>query len=76
MVVRNNIAKLNDNNCRNIVEYMNSGLSALESFNLEFKKNRHNPYKIKGLEIRNDKWFWIFKVYEMELNEIQSIQPC
>lgn len=76
MIVRNNIAKLNDNNCRNINYYMDQGLSAIESFDLELKKNRHNPNKIIGYEQRNDKWFWLFKLLEMELNEIQCMRTC
>jgi len=76
LVVIHYIAKLNDNNCKNISEYMGQGLSAMESFDLEAIKNRHNPKKIKGYEYRTDKWFWIFKLLELELNELQSIQSC
>ena len=74
MLVTKNIAKLNDNNCRNIVEYLSQGLTAIESFKLETKKCRHNPNKIIAYKYRNDKWYWIFKLLEMELNEIQNIQ--
>ncbi len=78
MVVNNYIAKLNDNNCANIISYMNQGLTATESFTKELKKNRHNPKLIKGFERRNDKYFWIFAFLEEEMNEqkIQCIETC
>lgn len=76
-MVRNYIAKLNDNDCKQVIDYMNLGLNATESFFKLLKKNRHNPNKIIGYEYRNDKYFWIFKILEMELNsEQQYIQTC
>lgn len=72
MVVRHYIAKLNDNNCRNINTYLEQGMSALEAFDLEAKKNRNNPKKIKGYEIRTDKWNWLFVLLNMELESMQS----
>lgn len=76
MIVIKNMIKLNDNNCKNIEDYMNLGLTVTESFNLEVKKNRHNINKIKGVYYRTDKWFWITKLLEMELKEKQFLQSC
>lgn len=70
MIVKNHIAKLNDNNCRNIIQLMNSGLEPIESFKIEFKKNKHNFDKIKGIEIRNNKYYWIFSLLNMELQSL------
>ena len=76
LVVRNHIAKLNDNNCKNISEYIGQGLSATEAFNLELKKNRHKPSKIKGCYYMKNKWNWIVSLLEMEMKENQLIQTC
>lgn len=79
-MVRNYIAKLNDNDCRQVIEYMNLGLNATESFFKLLKKNRHNPFKIQSIENRNDKYYWIFKLLEIEMKELNSeqqyIQTC
>ena len=74
LIVKNYIAKLNDNNCINIISYMNQGLSTIESFTKELKRNRHNPLLIKGFERRTDKYFWIFSMLELEMNEVQCTQ--
>ena len=76
MVVNNKVAKLNDNNCINIISYMDQGLSSIESFNKELRKNRHNPKLINGFERRKDKYSWIFSLLELDLNEIQYTQTC
>ena len=76
MIVRNYIAKLNNNNCNNVISYMNQGLSAILAFDTELRKNRHNPKLINGFERRNNKYFWLFSMLEMEMNEIQCTQTC
>ena len=76
MVVRNNIAKLNEDNCKNIIDYIEQGLTTIQAFKLEFKKTRNNFEKIKSIQYKNDKYFWIFKILEMEMKEIQLIQSC
>lgn len=72
MVVRHCVAILNDNNCRNINSYLEQGMSALESFNLEAKNNGINPNKIIGYEIRTDKWNWLFCLLDIELKEVNN----
>lgn len=76
MVVRFYVAKLNDNDCERVADYIGEGMSALEAFDLVAKKNRNNPKLIKGYETRNDKWFWIFKLLDAELNSNNSTQAC
>lgn len=73
MVVKHNIAKLNDNNCRNIIELMNTGLNAIEAFKIECKRTRNNYNKLKGVEARNDKYYWIFALLSLEF---QSLKSC
>lgn len=70
MVVRNGIVKLNDNNCKNIIKSMNSGIDVIDSFKIEFKRNRNNFDKITGIEIRNDKYYWIFSLLNIELQSL------
>lgn len=72
MIVKNNIVKFNDNNCKNINNYMCQGLSTIQSFDFEIRKNRHNPNKIIGYEYRYDKWHWLFKLLEIELEDMKS----
>jgi len=74
LVVRNYIAKLNSNNCLNIIYYIEQGLTVIDSFNKELKKNRHNPKLIKGFERRTDKYFWIFSMLEIEMSKQNKIQ--
>lgn len=76
MIVKNYIAKFNDNDCKNIINNIETGLSTYEAIKLIMKKNRHNPNRIKGIEYKDDKYFWIFKMLEMEMNEIQCVQSC
>ena len=76
MVVRKNIAKLNDNNCKNICSYLSQGLSITDAFCAETRRNRHNPDKIKAYEYRNDKWYWLFKLLDSEQNMVQYTQSC
>lgn len=69
MIVKDGVVKLNDNNCRNINNYMCQGLSTIEAFYLETRKNKYNPSKIIGYEYRNDKWYWLFQLFQTELSK-------
>lgn len=68
MIVRKHIAKFNNNDCVKVINLMNQGYSVIESFEKVIQKCRHNPLFIKGIEVRNDKYFWIFKLLEEEQN--------
>lgn len=70
MRVRHNIAKLNDNNCRNIVNLMNAGIDVIEALKIECKRTRNNYNKLIGIEVRNDKYYWIFALLNMELQSL------
>ena len=69
MVVKNSVVKLNKNDCKSINNYMLQGWSARESFEKEVIRNGYDPDTIIGYEYRNDKWYWLFKLLEKELNE-------
>jgi len=76
MVVNNHMAKLNDNNCRNVATYIGQGLSVTDAFCMEVKRTRNNPKHIYAYEYRNDKWFWLFKFLDSEQNMIQYTESC
>lgn len=69
LIVRKHIAKFSNKDCKKVIEYMNQGYSVIESFEKVIQKCRHNPLFIIGIEVRNDKYFWIFKLLEQELNQ-------
>lgn len=73
LIVKNHIAKLNDNNCKNIIKLMNTGIDVTEAFRAECKRTRNNFDKLKGIKIRNDKYYWIFALLNIEF---QSLSFC
>ena len=70
MLVKNHIAKLNDNNCKNIINLMNQGIEIIDAFKIECKRTKNNFNKLNGIEIRDDKYYWIFSLLNMELQSL------
>jgi len=66
IIVKNHTAKFNDNNCKNVIHNLNQGIAITDAFTQEIKNNKHNPSKINSIEYRNDKYYWIFKLLEIE----------
>jgi len=47
-------------------------MNITSAFTQEIKNNRHNPNKINSIEYRNDKYYWIFKLLEIEQTSIHK----
>ena len=75
IIVKQNIAKFNNNNCKNVIHNLNQGITITDAFTQEIKNNRHNPNKINSIEYRNDKYYWIFKLLEIEQNKFITYDP-
>jgi len=70
IIVKNHTAKFNDNNCKNVIHNLNQGITITDAFTQEIRNNRHNPNKITNIDYRNDKYYWIFKLLEIEQTSI------
>lgn len=73
--MRNYIAQFNDKNCSHVNDYMKQGLSIVEAFELELKKNRHNPVLIQGVKTTHKKWLWMFTLLKTELITTKNLHP-
>lgn len=60
------VAKLNDNDCKAVKWYYESGLSFIEAFHKVVRKSRNNPRLITAYTVDNDKYLWLLKMYQIE----------
>lgn len=64
------VAKFNNNDCKEIISNIESGLSFKESFDNVIVNKRHNPYVITSLSIKDIKYAWLLKAYQMDMQSI------
>lgn len=68
------IAKLNRDECGQVVALLDSGYDIKNSFEKVIRKSRNNPNIITKFEFYNNKYHWIFRLHRLVNNvEIEAI---
>lgn len=72
MILINNCAKLNKNDCRTIKEYHEQGMSLVEAFKKLTREKKYDFRKIAGLVTRGDKWDWIIQLIAIDMRTTKN----